>query len=71
MNAPMYHDGKILKFEEIFRSPYPMPTKEAAEAVLNSIRSQHSSTYGRVEIDARIEPSENGFIAVRHHAQYL
>ena len=47
------------------------PTKEAAEAVLNSIRSQHSSTYGRVEIDARIEPYENGFIAVRHHAQYL
>lgn len=69
--APLYHDDKILKYEEVFRSACPMPTKELAESVLNSIRSQHRSEYGWVELDAYIEETEDGFIAVRNHAQYL
>lgn len=69
--APLYHDGKILKYEEVFRSAYPMPTSELAESVLNSIRSQHSSEYGWVELNAYIEETKDGFIAVRNHAQYL
>lgn len=70
MKAPMYHDGKQLKFEEIFRSPFARPTKESAQEVLNSIRATHSSTCGWVELDARIEETSQGFVAVRHHAQY-
>lgn len=70
MKAPMYHDGKRLNYEEIFRSAFPRPTEDSARAVLESIRSQHSSTYGWVELDARIEETPAGFVAVRHHAQY-
>lgn len=70
MNAPKYYDGKELKFEEIFRSPFARPTRESAEQVLESIRDAHNSAHGWVELDARIEETPNGFIAVRHHAQY-
>ena len=45
MKAPMYHDGKRLNYEEIFRSPFPRPTEDSAREVLESIRSQHSSIY--------------------------
>lgn len=68
--APMYHDGKQLKFEEVFRSPFARLTKESAQEVLNSIRAAHDSVYGWVELDAWIEETSQGFVAVRHHAQY-
>ena len=70
MKASMYHDGKQLKYEETFRSAYARPTEKSAREVLESIRSQHSSAHGWVELDARIEKTPAGFIAVRHHAQY-
>ena len=70
MKAPMYHDGKRLNYEEIFRSPFPRPTEDSAREVLESIRSQHSSIYWWVELEARIERTSDGFVAVRHHAQY-
>lgn len=70
MKAPMYYDGKQLRFEEIFRSPFARPTKESAQEVLNSIRAAHNSAYGWVELEARIEETSQGFVAVRHHAQY-
>ena len=70
MKAPMYNDGKQLKFEETFRSPFARPTKESANAVLESIRAAHSSIDGWIELDARIEETSEGFVAVRHHAQY-
>lgn len=70
MKAPMYHDGRQLKFEETFRSAFARPTEESAREVLEAIRSQHSSAYGWVELDARIEKTPAGYVAVRHHAQY-
>ncbi len=70
MKAPMYHDGKKLNFEETFRSPVARPTEESARKVLDSIRAEHNSAYGWVELDARIEKTPTGFVAVRHHAQY-
>lgn len=70
MKAPMYYDGKKLKFEEIFRSPVASPTVKSALKVLNSIRTEHNPAYGWVELEARIEQTSQGFIAVRHHAQY-
>lgn len=70
MKAPKYHDGKTLNYEETFRSPFARPTRKAAEAVLDSIRSAHNSANGWVEIEARIEETPSGFVAVRHHAQY-
>lgn len=70
MKAPMYHDGKQLVFEETYRSSYANPTKESAQKVLDSIRAEHDSAHGWVELDARLEETPQGFIAVRHHAQY-
>ena len=70
MQAPKYYDGKALKYEETFRSAFPKPTKELAEKVLDSIREVHDSAHGWLELDARIEETPEGFIAVRHHAQY-
>ena len=70
MKAPMYHDGKQLKFEETFRSPFARPTEKSAQEVLDSIRAAHNSAHGWVELDARIEKTSQGFVAVRHHAQY-
>ncbi len=70
MKAPMYDDGKQLKHEEIFRYPCARPTEESAIKVLESIREQHSPANGWVELDARIEKTSAGFVAVRHHAQY-
>jgi len=70
MKAPKYHDGKQLKFEETFRSPFARPTEESAQQVLESIRDVHDFAHGWVELEARIEKTPNGFVAVRHHAQY-
>lgn len=70
MKAPYTHDGKQLRYEETFRSAFARPTEEAAREVLNAIRSQHDSTRGWVELEARIEKTSKGFVAVRHHAQY-
>ena len=68
--APMYHDGKQLKFEETFRSAFARPTEESARQVLEDIRSEHSAVHGWVELDSRIEKTSEGYVAVRHHAQY-
>lgn len=70
MKAPMYYDGKLLTYEETFRSAFARPTEESARKVLESIRNQHSSAHGWVELDARIEKTPAGFVAVRHHAMY-
>jgi len=70
MKAPKYHDGKELKYEETFRSPFARPTEESARKVLDSIRESHNSANGWIEIDSYIEKTSNGFVAVRHHAQY-
>ena len=70
MKAPETYQGKTLAYEETFRSPFVRPTEESARRVLDEIRSCHSSAYGWLELDARIEPNDGGFVAVRHHAQY-
>lgn len=70
MLAAKTYQGKTLKFEEEFRSPFVKPTKELAQEVLDSIRAEHPAIYGWVELDARIERVPGGFVAVRHHAQY-
>ena len=70
MKAPSTYNGKSLVFEETFRSAFPMPTEEAARRVLESIREVHSESYGWIEIDSRIEETQAGYVAVRHHAQY-
>lgn len=70
MKAPKYHDGKQLVFEERFHSAFPQPTEKDARKVLDAIRSAHSSAYGWVELDAYIERTYDGYVAVRHHAQY-
>lgn len=31
MKAPMYNDGKEKQYEEVFRSPVALPTREAAK----------------------------------------
>lgn len=68
--APKVNNGKTLVFEEEFRSPFVRPTEEAAKLVLEEIRNCHPAIYGWVELDARIERCNGGFVAVRHHAQY-
>ncbi|MCI8273566.1 MAG: hypothetical protein HFJ55_05745 [Clostridia bacterium] len=70
MKAPYTYQGKHLQHEEIFRSPFAKPTREAAEEVLKMIRTQYSHYYGWVELDAWIEETPNGFVAMRHHAMY-
>ena len=69
-NAPQELNGKHLVFEEIFRSGFPKPTINKAENVLAAIRGQHSKPSGWLEIDAWIEKWPQGYVAVRHHAQY-
>lgn len=61
---------KNIIFEETFRSVFPQPTRKAAERVLNSIREAHPNHCGWVELDAYIESTPDGYIAVRHHAKY-
>lgn len=70
MKAPMYHDGKKLRFEETFRSPYARATMESAKEVLKSVRDEHDSAHGWIELEARIDRTPQGFVAVRHHALY-
>lgn len=70
MKAPVFHDGKRLAYEETFRSPFARPTEVSAQEVLKSIRREHSSAYGWVELKGWIEKTPEGFVAVRHHAQY-
>ena len=70
MLAPKTYQGKTLKFEEEFRSPFVRPTKESAQEVLDAIRAAHTAMYGWVELDYRIEKVPGGYVAVRHHAQY-
>lgn len=68
--APETYNGKKLIFEETFRSPFVRPTKEAAQKILDNIRTMHASEQGWLEIEAGIEPKDGGFVAVRHHAKY-
>lgn len=70
MLAAQTYQGKTLKFEEEFRSPFVRPTKESAQEVLDAIRESHPAIYGWVELDSRIEKVPGGYVAVRHHAQY-
>ena len=70
MKAPATYKGKDLVYEEVFMSPFVRPTEESARRILEEIRNCHSLTYGWVELDARIESKDGGFVAVRHHAQY-
>ena len=70
MNAPKYHDGKSLKSEEIFRSSNAKPTRELAQQVLECIRDVYNPSHGWIELEAWIEKTPDGFVAVRHHAQY-
>ena len=70
LNVPMEMNGKTLHFEEIFRSAFPKSTPSQAEIVLNSIRGCHDEAHGWVEIDAWLEKTSTGYIAVRQHAQY-
>lgn len=55
MKAPMYHNGKQLRYEEIFHSPFSRPTQESDQEILDSIRAVHNSAYVWVELDAQIE----------------
>ncbi len=68
--APETYNGKHLVFEEKFRSPLVKDTVRGAERVLEHLREMYDSASGWVEIDAWIEPKDNGYIAVRHQAQY-
>ena len=68
--APKTYNEKTLVYEEIFRSPFPHPTEESARQVLEDIRNSHSKVKGWLEVDSRIEQEREGFVAVRHHAQY-
>ena len=61
---------KKIIFEETFRSAFPQPTRRAAERVLNSIREAHPSYCGWVELDAYIESTPKGYVAVRKHVKY-
>lgn len=70
MTAPKIFDGKSLTYEEEFRSAFAYPTEAEARKCLDSIREVHNRSYGWVELDSRIENTPNGFVAVRHHAQY-
>ncbi|MGN1269329.1 MAG: hypothetical protein ACI4UU_00440 [Clostridia bacterium] len=70
MKAPMYHDGKKLQYEETFRTVNASPTEELAIKALNNIRATHSYKDGWIELAAWTEKTPQGFIAVRHHAQY-
>lgn len=70
MNAAKERNGKTLVYEETFRSGFPVPTQEEANRILNEIREIHSSLYGWVELEAYIDPTPEGYVAVRHHAQY-
>ena len=70
MLAAQTYQGKTLKFEEEFRSPFVRPTKESAQEVLDAIRASHRAIHGWVDLEARIEKVPGGYVAVRHHAQY-
>ena len=70
MKAPMYHDGKQLNYEETFRSPFARPTRDSAREVQDAIRAEHNSAYGWAELEAWIDETPQGFVAVRRHAQY-
>ena len=70
MNAPMYYNGKSIKFEETFRSPFVKSTEEEARKVLEAIRKAHPSYYGWVEFEGYVEKVSEGYRAVRHHALY-
>ena len=70
MKAPSTWNGKRLKYEETFISPVALSTEESAQRVLDAIRAQHSKENGWIELDARIDETPEGFVAVRHHAQY-
>lgn len=70
MKAPMYNDGKEKQYEEVFRSPVALPTREAAKKVLEAIRKEHTESKGWAELEAGIEETPKGFIAIRHHVKY-
>lgn len=70
MKAPKYYDGKELRYEEVFRSGFARPTEREAMKVLEDIRAVHDPLHGWIELEAYVEQTASGYVAVRHHAQY-
>lgn len=69
MKAPETHNGKRLCYEESFRSR-PYPTEADAKWKLKMVREFQSPDKGWLELEAHIEQTADGYIAVRYHALY-
>jgi hypothetical protein len=65
------YNGKTLRYQEVFKSPFEKATKADALRVLEAIRDCHPSSSGWIEIEGYAEQLPNGnWRAVRNHAQY-
>ena len=69
MKAPETWNGKVLYYDETFRSR-PYPTEAEAQWKLDRIREFHNPERGWRELSATIERTEEGYVVVRHHALY-
>ena len=65
-NAPMFHEGKRLVYEDRFVAPHEYPTQSDALYKLNAIRTEMSAP-GWVEIDSEVKQLPNG----KWHVEYL
>lgn len=67
--TPEMNEGKYLYYEQIFKSR-SYPTEAEAQWKLERVKEFHTPEKGWVELDAHIERTPDGYVAVRHHALY-